>query len=225
MEAGGNKVLQRKTMYLYNGMLFLFSIIGLNVIIQTDGLKKIDQVGSQVIQNNPSSQLTAIYENISAMSSPTTNLILAAIIFLMLFFMNNKVKAIFFFGSFLVSGAVIPYIIKHLVRRERPIHQLVSETGYSFPSGHVASAVALYVLILWLVFQGSKRSNLKNVSVVLIVGWIIIVMLARVYLGAHYLSDVTASLLLCSGLTGMFIYYSKPLEEIIGRRILSLIEK
>lgn len=208
-------MIKRKGMYLYSGMLLMFLLIGWNVMLQTNGLEKIDEVGSQWIQSDISPQLTIFYEKISALSSPTVNLVLAAIVFLILFFMRHRVKAFFFFSSFLISGAIIPYVIKHIIGRARPVYQLLPETGYSFPSGHVASGVTLYLLILWLIFQNQKKNSLKLIAVIFIIGWIGLVGVSRVYLGAHYLSDVTASLLLCSALTGILLHYHKPIEDII----------
>lgn len=92
--------------------------------------------------------------------------------------------------------------LKLLVRRARPEidDPFAQHTGYSFPSGHAtnnAIVVTVVVLLLWpLVGTGVRR---------LLVGlgsaWVVVTCADRVFAGAHFLSDVTAGVLLGCGLT------------------------
>ncbi len=82
---------------------------------------------------------------------------------------------------------VITGIIKIIVMRERP-GAAIFEAGffdYSFPSQHTAFAVAA------LVFVWRKLHSVKYVYL----GLAILVGLSRIYLQAHYLSDVIAGAL------------------------------
>ncbi|MBI3032329.1 phosphatase PAP2 family protein [Candidatus Woesearchaeota archaeon] len=82
-------------------------------------------------------------------------------------------------------------IIKITVMRERPL-ETIFEAGffdYSFPSQHTAFAVAT------LVFVWKKLSSIKYIKYVY-TGLAILVGLSRIYLQAHYLSDVIAGALI-----------------------------
>lgn len=81
--------------------------------------------------------------------------------------------------------------LKVLYGRERPPLPLVETTGYAFPSGHaLTGAVVAITLVIVLAPSGRKRRYLEFVAIlyVLVMAW------SRVYVRAHWLSDVTAGL-------------------------------
>ena len=101
--------------------------------------------------------------------------------------------------------------LKLIVGRERPdINQLVTESSYSFPSGHtmiITTIVGLFIFYLWNNKKGSRTK--KNVITIILTIIAFLVMISRIYLGVHYFSDIiggiTASLLL---LAIVYYYYS-----------------
>ena len=83
------------------------------------------------------------------------------------------------------------YITKAAVERPRPLHPIVEAGGSSFPSGHAATAVA------YLVLGVIAARALPNLSwrVALVAGAAVLAVLiglTRIYLRAHYWSDVAA---------------------------------
>ncbi len=90
---------------------------------------------------------------------------------------------------------------------------LVVEQTYSFPSGHTLTAVAVYGFISVLLWQRGQRI-LSVISGI----WVIMIGLSRVYLGAHYPSDVLASLALGTILLIIVLYLDKRLNAYVRRR-------
>lgn len=79
--------------------------------------------------------------------------------------------------------------IKWIYDRPRPPLSLVDTTGSSFPSGHsVAAAAITLALVIVLVPAGPKRRNLELIAA----AFAVVMALSRVYLRAHWLTDVTA---------------------------------
>ncbi len=81
------------------------------------------------------------------------------------------------------------WILKNAYGRERPPVALVEATSGSFPSGHaIGGAVIAVGLVVAFVPAGPARRNLEIVAA----GFALFMGASRVYLGAHYLSDVVA---------------------------------
>jgi undecaprenyl-diphosphatase len=83
--------------------------------------------------------------------------------------------------------------VKELYERMRPPQPLVETGGFSFPSGHsVAGAAITVALVIVLVPAGPRRRNLEMLAAAFAVA----MALSRVYLRAHWLSDVAAGVAL-----------------------------
>jgi undecaprenyl-diphosphatase len=98
-----------------------------------------------------------------------------------------------------LARPVLEFALKNLVGRARPdLGRLVNGTGYSFPSGHVLAAIALYGLIPLVVALYTRNRFLWWLSCALSGLVVVAVAASRVYLGVHWFSDVVGSLLLGS---------------------------
>lgn len=107
----------------------------------------------------------------------------------------------------LLSG-VISWVLKTLIDRPRPAKDLVSileDTHYqSFPSGHVLFYTVFFGT-LTIITTRCKTLNLslKISGIVLCLGMIFFVGVSRVYLGAHWFTDVLGGFL--AGIMYLFL--------------------
>lgn len=122
-----------------------------------------------------------------------------------LFWIKEAKKAIFIFFSAGFGGLIL-FIIKYTVQRVRPLPEVFS--GYSFPSGHSTIIVVFFLSLLFII-------NKKEILSILAIFAIIAVPVSRVVLGAHFISDVVAGLLLGSIVVDFMKVYYKKIYNII----------
>src|SRR6266851_8457071 len=116
-----------------------------------------------------------------------------------LYALRYRVEATFLLLS--VAGAgILEWLVKLLVHRPRPagpdVHVLTHVGGFSFPSGHVVSYMALFGFLLYLAWIALRSPVLRWGTVSLCLLLLVLIGPSRIYLGAHWASDVLGAYLL-----------------------------
>ncbi len=166
----------------------VFTFVLLGRVIAEQGEPRLDRMASDVADRVPFEPLTSIVDGFTDLgSSPVIGLLLLVTA---LFALRRRrwIEA-----AALVAGAGLSYALVHITKeaydRPRPAGQLVDTLGAAYPSGHSLYAVALIACATILVRAGvgwAVRSAVLTVAVVLVA----LVALSRVYLRAHFLTDV-----------------------------------
>jgi membrane-associated phospholipid phosphatase len=98
-------------------------------------------------------------------------------------------------------------VLKSWFHRGRPPSPSVTIVGFSFPSGHaVAGAATAVALVLAFFPAGERRRRWEWVAV----GFAFVMSMSRVYLAAHWFSDVVAGTLLGAGIA---IFWAAAVTE------------
>lgn len=161
-----------------------------------------DVITSNLLQIKILGQTTKI---ISTIFNDKILLLIMVLLSAFLFWIKEAKKAIFIFFSAGFGGLIL-FIIKYTVQRVRPLPEVFS--GYSFPSGHSTIIVVFFVSLLFII-------NKKEFLSILAIFAIITVPVSRVVLGAHFISDVVAGLLLGSIVVDFMKVYYKKIYNII----------
>lgn len=104
------------------------------------------------------------------------------------------------FPSMILLTSLVDVTIKLFVDRERPLEPLVNTTLGSFPSGHTMQAVVLFGMlppVIWVLTE-SRRTFWGAVGLFSVAAPA--VAFSRIPLGAHWPSDVVASLVIGAAL-------------------------
>jgi undecaprenyl-diphosphatase len=122
-------------------------------------------------------------------------LVMAALLALYL----RKHQAVYWFAALWAAvpgGMILNVLLKYTFQRARPIFDepLVTLATYSFPSGHASGATLFYGFLAAYLVCALPRPGARAAVGVLALFMVALVALSRVYLGAHYLSDVLAGI-------------------------------
>jgi membrane-associated phospholipid phosphatase len=121
-------------------------------------------------------------------------------------FINTLIIALSNFG--LMVG------LKFFFNRPRPLIPLLFEApGLSFPSGHAFMGTIFYGVLISRVYRDVKVVWKKWLLIFILLCFIILVGLSRVYLRVHYLSDVLAGFSFGTLSLIIFLFLIKRLEK------------
>lgn len=102
----------------------------------------------------------------------------------------------------IVGSAGLDNLIKMLVDRPRPdFHRLTDVSGSAFPSGHSSAAAALFLALAFLLTRRMNGGRALVWGVAALLACLVAV--SRVYLGAHWPTDVIGGLALGGCWTGV----------------------
>ena len=164
-----------------------------------------------VVENMRNGVLTHIFKFITFLGS---QYVVISVCILTFIFIKNKKVPIAITLNLIISTA-LNVLLKNIINRPRPDgYRIISETGYSFPSGHSMISMAFYGLILYIVFKNVKNKKIRNLLTVLIAILIFLIGFSRIYLGVHYASDVLGGFIISIAYLILFTTITKSIFKL-----------
>lgn len=146
-----------------------------------------------VLQSYTSASLNVLMYFMTAMGSGLSVVGLSVVVLLWLGVFRRDLNAIYLFVIANGGGLAFNLLLKALLQRDRPaIDADIGAVGYSLPSGHAMGAMIFYGFLAYLIIRSQRGTSLKLLLSLLMLLFIVLIGVSRVYLNAHYASDVLA---------------------------------
>jgi len=185
--------MSKKRKIIITVSLTLFILI--TILVTTNIIKPFDDFIYNSLISFRSNTFDTIFKTITKFA----NTISIIIVVIVLLFILKKDDGILLGISTLSS-----------IRRDRPAHlRLIKQGGYSFPSGHAMISVAVYGILIYIIYKNIKNKKLKVTLTTFLLFLIIGIGLSRIYVGVHFPSDVIAGFSLATVLLVLIINYLK----------------
>jgi membrane-associated phospholipid phosphatase len=151
----------------------------------------------QELQEQASPPFDMLMEWVSAIGDLVIAIALTAIAVATFAIRRQWLEAIFMLAT--TSNVLLAFALKEIIRRARPFPIAGNVTGliqsineYSYPSGHVLFFVVFFgffAYLAWIYFSGRARV----IVIAICLSLIALIGPSRVFLGAHWASDVVGS--------------------------------
>jgi membrane-associated phospholipid phosphatase len=182
--------------------LFVLAITGASFLLlalevgQQDWLVRFDHSLCASLHKHSTADGVWIFQLVSAFGEPST-LTSISLLFLIILAATRHWRLFFLWTITLPGAGILNQLLKDTLQRERPQlpNPWIAESGWSFPSGHAMCSLVIYGLLAYSIcfFPISRMTRLAFCLLAILL--VIAIGFSRLYLGAHYFSDVMAGYL------------------------------
>jgi membrane protein DedA with SNARE-associated domain/membrane-associated phospholipid phosphatase len=169
----------------------LFVLVGYAILVTGDpGPTPGDATAADVVDGLRSGWLTTLAKLVTALGTTVVTLAVALVAATVLALRRRWIEATVLMVALVACHLAVP-ILKEIVDRPRPEGGLVDASRASYPSGHATYAVIYTWLVLTVTIRVRPGWAYGSALVAAGIALTALVGLSRVYLGVHYLSDVS----------------------------------
>jgi membrane-associated phospholipid phosphatase len=193
----GRRAVSRGTIFLAFYIWLLSGAAMLSFIARYTDFFPGDMSITRALQKRRSPLMRRFMISISEIGFPAMSIPLTVSIASIFWALRFRLEALFILLT--TSSNLLNALVKRLIKRPRPTHELVSVVRVinepSFPSGHVMHYTNFFGLLIYLLATNWRSGRLRNALITICSALIVCIGPSRVYLGAHWPSDVMAGYL------------------------------
>jgi membrane-associated phospholipid phosphatase len=201
---------------LVGGLWAFFAI--LEDVATGEPLVAIDQLAYRFLSHLRTSEVDSLLVGATELGDAQVVVVVAATAIAVLA-LQEHLRAAKYVAVSIVGTSLWVWLIKTVLQRARPVDLYHGASEFSFPSGHAAVSLSLYgFLAVLLVHDASPK--LRRAVLVVTATVLVLIGFSRIYLGAHWMSDVLAGVAFgiawCAGLAVLY-YRTRPVPLASGK--------
>ena len=190
----GRKAVSRGTMFLAFYLWLLSGAVMLSFIARRTQFFPGDMSITKALQKRRNPWMRNFLVGVSEIGFPKLAVPLTFCIASIFWALRFRLEALFILLT--SSSNILNALVKRLIKRPRPTQELVTVVRVinepSFPSGHVMHYTNFFGLLIYLLATNWHSSKLRNILIAICTALIVCIGPSRIYLGAHWPSDVMA---------------------------------
>lgn len=172
--------------YMISGLVLVIIIEGL---LSGSDLLPLNTVIEQVVVHTRTPLLTSFLVWMTRIGNPFVFASIAVLLSILLITKGYVHDALLFIVTLTVSVVSLT-VLKNVFQISRPISDIYSIEGWSFPSGHATVATTFFFLLCYIFFSKVKTVANKTILVSGSILATLLICFSRLYLGAHWTLDV-----------------------------------
>jgi len=180
----------------------LFNLVSIYVVAKISEsvlingqIHRLDMAVNYFFQKIHTPFLDSVFVFITSLATPT-NLTVVGCALAAYFMYRHRWYFLALLPSSLFAGIISDSILKKMVHIARPLFPLVPTTDFSFPSGHATVAVIFFGLIAYFFMDSIRSIAWRRIYIFACALAATIICVSRLYVNAHWLSDVLAGIAL-----------------------------
>ncbi len=177
-------------MALLAGAALIAFFAVLEDVVNRDPLVRIDDAIFHLLQSLRTAPLDRVMVAITELGDWVVATAVTIVALLWLIWHRERRTALYL-CAVVLAPSIFSLLMKITLRISRPLDLYSGWDSYSFPSGHVAVNAALYGFLTVLIARNEPRW--RRLGAIAFAATVVLsIALSRLYLGAHFLSDVLA---------------------------------
>ncbi|MBV9656876.1 MAG: phosphatase PAP2 family protein [Verrucomicrobia bacterium] len=176
------------------GAVALFTELA-ETVVERGRLTRFDLAFAQALREHATPARVVFFQTITWFGNVGTLVAIGVVVAIVLL---RRGQRLCFYGwvAALLGDGWLNTALKHAFHRLRPSlpNPFVTETGWSFPSGHAMGALVTYGMLAYLLVVAlpAERRGVRRGVVLGAVVLVVLIGFSRIYLTVHYFSDVLA---------------------------------
>ena len=178
--------------YMISGLVLVIIIEGL---LSGSDLTPLNTAIESVVVQVRTPLLTTLLVWMTKVGNPFVLASVTLFLAVMLILRRNSYDAMVFLVALIVAVLSLT-ILKNVFQITRPVSDIYSADGWSFPSGHATVATAFFFMVSHTFFGKLKTVRNKTILILGSIAGTLLICFSRLYLGAHWTLDIMGGIAL-----------------------------